>query len=150
MDPSREAGYYFAAGDQMRERLLQFMAGRNGNDALNRFLIALELVLLLASLFLPAAVSRLLYPIFLLLLIFTYYRMFSRNLYKRQAENAWYWSRRTRFVSSVKLLKERWVQRRDYRFFNCPSCKTTLRVPKGRGKIKIVCRKCGTSFVRKS
>ena len=32
----------------------------------------------------------------------------------------------------------------------CPACKTTLRVPKGRGKIKIVCRKCGNSFMGKS
>ena len=27
-------------------------------------------------------------------------------------------------------------------------CRTLLRVPKGKGKIKIVCRKCGNSFIR--
>ena len=134
----------------MRERLLRFMAGRNGMDAFNRFLLILGLALLLLSMFLPSAVSRILYPFFLAVLIFSYYRMFSRNLYKRQAENAWYWEKRNQFVGSFRLLKERWVQRKDYRFFSCPSCRTTLRVPKGRGKIKIVCRKCGTSFVRKS
>ncbi len=134
----------------MREKLLRFMAGRNGNDALNRFLIVLGLVLMVLSMFLPAAVGRFFYPLFLLVLILAYFRMFSRNLYKRQAENAWYWKKRTAFVSSFRLLKERWLQRKDYRFFNCPSCRTTLRVPRGRGKIKIVCRKCGTSFVRKS
>lgn len=134
----------------MRQKLLQFMAGRNGNDALNRFLIAVDLILLLLSLLLRGTVSRVLYPIFLFLLIFSYYRMFSRNLYKRQAENAWYWKKRSHFVSSLRLIKERWVQRKDYCFFNCPSCHTTLRVPRGRGKLKIVCRKCGNSFVRKS
>ncbi len=134
----------------MRERLLRFMAGRNGNDAFNRFLLLLGLVLLLLSMFLPSSVGRLLYPFFLAALIFSYYRMFSRNLYKRQAENAWYWKKRNQFVASLRLQKERWVQRKDYRFYSCPSCRTTLRVPRGRGKIKIVCRKCGTSFVRKS
>ncbi len=129
---------------------MRFMAGRNGNDALNRFLLILGLVLLLLSMFLPSAVGRLFYPFFLAALIFSYYRMFSRNLYKRQAENAWYWKKRNQVVGSFRLLKERWVQRKDYCFFSCPSCRTTLRVPKGRGKIKIVCRKCGTSFVRKS
>lgn len=134
----------------MKQRILQFMAGRNGNDALNRFLIALALVLMLLSFLVPAAVSRVFYFLFLAALIFCYFRMLSRNLYKRQAENAWYWNKRNQFLGSFRLLKERWVQRKDYRFFSCPSCHTTLRVPKGRGKIKIVCRKCGTSFVRKS
>ena len=126
------------------------MAGRNGNDAFNRFLIAVDLVLMLASFFLPDTLRRITYPLFLLLLIFSYYRMFSRNIYTRQAENAWYWKQRCAFLGWFRLLKERWVQRKDFCFFSCPSCRTTLRVPKGRGKIKIVCRKCGTSFVRKS
>ena len=126
------------------------MAGRNGNDALNRFLIVMALVLMLFSFFVPAAISRILYFLFLAALIYAYYRMLSRNLYKRQAENAWYWNKRNQFLGSFRLLKERWVQRKDYRFFSCPSCHTTLRVPRGRGKIKIVCRKCGNSFVRKS
>ena len=134
----------------MREKLLRFMQGRNGNDALNKFLIALELVLLILTIVLRGFASRLLNSVFLLLMIYIYYRMFSRNLYKRSAENAWYREKRNRVLSSFRLLKERWLQRKDFRFFSCPSCHTTLRVPKGRGKIKIVCRKCGTSFVRKS
>ena len=138
------------AGDGMKERLLRFMAGRNGNDAFNRFLIGLSLVLLLLSFVLPEALRRIVYSLFLIILVFTYYRMLSRNLYKRQAENARYWQKRSQFVGWFRLQKERWTQRKDYRFFSCPSCHTTLRVPKGRGKIKIVCRKCGNSFVRKS
>ena len=134
----------------MKERILRFMAGRNGNDALNRFLLILGLVFMLLSLLLPGALGRFFYPLFLATLIYSYYRMLSRNLYKRQAENAWYWKKRNQVIGSVRLLKERWLQRKDYRFFSCPSCRTMLRVPKGRGKIKIVCRKCGTSFVRKS
>ena len=138
------------AGDGMKERLLRFMAGRNGNDAFNRFLIGLSLALLLLSFVLPEALRRVVYSLFLIILVFTYYRMLSRNLYKRQAENARYWQKRSQFVGWFRLQKERWTQRKDYRFFSCPSCHTTLRVPKGRGKIKIVCRKCGNSFVRKS
>lgn len=134
----------------MREKLLRFMQGRNGNDAFNRFLIAIELVLLLIGLLLRGFAARLFNTLFLLLLVYIYFRMFSRDLYRRSAENAWYWEKRNRVVAKFRLLKERWLQRKDFRFFSCPSCHTTLRVPKGRGKIKIVCRKCGTSFVRKS
>ena len=50
----------------------------------------------------------------------------------------------------LKALKERWVQRKDFKFFQCPSCHAVLRVPSGRGKIKIVCRKCGNTFIGKS
>ena len=52
--------------------------------------------------------------------------------------------------AALRLGKERWQQRKEYKFFTCPACKTVLRVPKGEGKIKLVCRKCGTSFVKKS
>ena len=47
-------------------------------------------------------------------------------------------------------LKKRWAQRSTYRFFKCPQCKQTVRVPKGRGKICITCPKCKTEFIKKS
>ena len=71
-------------------------------------------------------------------------------LYKRREENSRYLNLRYQVFAKLKALKERWVQRKDYKFFHCPSCHAVLRVPKGRGKIKIVCRKCGNSFIGKS
>ena len=66
----------------MREKLLRFMYGRNGNDALNRFLIILGLVLMLLSMFLPSGVGKFFSLPFLAVLGYAYFRMFSRNLYK--------------------------------------------------------------------
>ena len=131
---------------QSRQRMARFMAGRNGNDNFNLFLLVCEVVLLLlgsftgGGMFLPA----------LILLGYIYFRMLSRNVYKRQEENSRYLRAKYKVQSKLRLVKERWKQRRDYKFFVCPSCHATLRVPKGRGKIKIVCRKCGTSFTGKS
>ena len=34
----------------------------------------------------------------------------------------------------------------DYKVISCPSCSARLRVPKGKGKIKVNCPKCKTSF----
>ena len=90
------------------------------------------------------------YPLVLVLLGYSYFRMLSRNLYKRRTENERFLRLYGRVMSKLRLLKERWVQRRDYKFFTCPSCKAVMRVPKGHGKIKIVCRKCGNSFTGKS
>ena len=135
----------------MKEKIFQFMAGRNGNDALNRFLLGAVLVLiLLGTIFSKSAAGRLLLPIALVLLGFTYFRMFSRNRMKRAEENGRYLRLRESVLSEIRVGKEQWAQRKDYKFFVCPSCKTKLRVPKGRGKIKIVCRKCGNSFTGKS
>jgi len=129
---------------------MQFMAGRNGNDELNRFLLAVDMVLILLSVIFSRGVGRILAPIALVLLGFTYYRMLSRDLIRRSDENARYFRIRERVLSALRVRKEQWVQRKDYKFFVCPACKATLRVPKGRGKIKIVCRKCGNSFMGKS
>ena len=119
----------------MRQRFAKWMMGRNGMDALNRLLSVLTLILLVVSMFVHGYASRILWSLAVLGLIVTYFRMFSRNVYRRQQESG---------------AVDRWHQRRDYRFFKCPSCRTRLRVPRGKGKINIVCRKCGTSFQRKT
>lgn len=133
----------------MRERLARFMAGRNGNDQLNIFLLIVDVVLIVLSTIWKSA-SGVLYPLVLALLVYIYFRMFSRNVYKRREENGKYMRLKYKVDAALRLRKERWVQRKDYKFFTCPSCRTSLRVPRYRGKVKIVCRKCGTSFFGKT
>ena len=125
------------------------MVGRNGQDQLNIFLLVAAVVLMVLGAF-TGKVGSFLNALSLALLVLTWIRMLSRNLPRRRAENERYLSLRYRVTGWFRRLKTRWDQRRDYRFFSCPACHTTLRVPKGRGKIRIVCRKCGTSFTRKS
>ena len=135
----------------MRERLARFMVGRNGNDQLNRFLLLADVVLLLlASLLGRTALGSLLYLLVLALLGLTYFRMLSRNVYKRRSENEGYLRRKQQLLSRLRVFKERWRQRKDYKFFTCPSCRAVMRVPRGRGKIRIVCHKCGNTFMGKS
>ena len=133
----------------MRERLARFMAGRNGNDQLNIFLLVVDVVLIVLSTIWKSA-SGVLYPLVLALLVYIYFRMFSRNVYKRREENGKYIRARYKVSAALRVRHERWVQRKDYKFFTCPNCKTALRVPRGHGKVNIVCRKCGTSFTGKT
>ena len=126
------------------------MIGRNGQDQLNIFLLIAALVSMLLGAVVGKGVGSFLNGLALALLIFSWFRMLSKNLSRRRAENAQYLRRRYQVTGWFRKQKARWDQRRDYRFFTCPSCHTTLRVPKGRGKIRIVCRKCGSSFTRKS
>ena len=135
----------------MKEKVLRFMTGRNGNDELNRFLLLVVVILILLSLFFAKSGAGMILTLLALILLgFTWFRMLSRDRIRRGEENGRYLRAREKLFGSVRIKKEQWVQRKDYKFFVCPSCKTTLRVPKGRGKIKIVCRKCGNSFMGKS
>ena len=127
------------------------MAGRNGNDQLNRLLITVDLILLLlAGALGRRGVGGLLYILVLALLGLTYYRMFSRDLYRRRSENERYLREKEKLRAKLRILRERWNQRKDYKFFTCPACKAVMRVPRGRGKIRIVCNRCGKAFMGKS
>ena len=134
----------------MRERISRFMAGRNGNDQLNNALLVLAVGMLLGASLFARRLAGVLYPATMAVMGYVYFRMLSRNIYRRQTENARFLRWWVKRQAALRLYKERWVQRRDYKFFTCPACKTVLRVPRGKGKIKLVCRRCGTSFAGKS
>ncbi len=135
----------------MRERFARFMAGRNGNDQLNLFLLGVAVVLaVISAFFRSGGFGSFLSVVVLALLAYVYFRMLSRNVYRRREENGKFMRFRYNMEGRLRAAKERWVQRKDYKFFSCPSCHTNLRVPRGKGKIKIVCRKCGTSFMGRS
>ena len=131
----------------MRQKFQQFMSGRYGADQLCRLLMVITLVVLVLSMFRPL---RFLYIVAMVLLVYTYFRMFSRNVEKRYAENQKYLNWKYRLVVKKDQRKKRWAQRKTYHFYKCPNCKQTVRVPKGKGKICITCPKCRTEFVKKS
>ena len=123
------------------------MAGRYGVDELSKFLNIVLLVLLVMSIFIR---SGILYLLALGILIYSYFRMLSRNISKRYEENQKFVNFRYRNVVKWNNFKKRFAQRKEYRFYHCPQCKQTVRVPRGRGKICITCPKCRTEFVKKS
>ena len=135
---------------KIKEKLARFMIGRRGMDEFSRFLLIAALVLVILS----GAAGRLIGSLFsaleLVCLAYCWVRVFSRNIYKRQQENGWYLRKREAFLRWFRSLKDRWQQRKDYRFFRCPSCHTLLRVPKNKGKLLLTCRKCGNRFERKT
>lgn len=134
----------------MRNWLMRFMAGRNGADQFARFLSIAALVILILSMFLPGYVGTAFWVLALACLVYSYFRMFSKNTAKRYAENAKYLSVKYKLTGWFRRKKERVQQSKTYRFYRCPQCGITTRIPKGKGKIKITCPKCGNTFIRKS
>ena len=139
----------------------RLLYGRYGYDVLNRTLTITALVLLLPGFIfrgnhwlvgvctLAAYVS----------LIFAMWRTFSRNFAARQRELAAYYrfcqavgrhTFRLRRRGYLVVLRLRRSLDRQYKYLKCPDCQAVLRVPRGKGKIKITCKKCGHVFKAKS
>ena len=134
----------------MRNWLQRVMAGRYGVDEYSRFLNVVALVSLVLSILFNNGPSVFFWLLAIISLVWTYFRMFSRNTYKRRAENNAYLTIRYSMTRKLSGLKQRMQQKRYYRFYKCPKCGITTRVPKGKGKIRITCPKCGEIFQRKS
>lgn len=134
----------------MRRRFSKFMYGRYGADNLSRFLSVVSLIILLASMFCRGIAQSVLFALALAIIIYSYVRVFSKNLSARRSENYKYLQRKQKITSWFSMRRDMWKQRKEFKFFKCPSCKAVLRVPKGKGKIRIVCKKCGTAFEKKT
>lgn len=130
----------------VKEKLYRFMQGRYGNDSFNRFLMFVALVLVVLSVFgVPFT-----YLLGLLCMIYAYFRMFSRNIYKRQAENAVYYRYEYKVKQKIATWKRDMQQRKTHHIYRCPSCRQKIRIPRGRGKIEIRCPKCSHTFIKRS
>ena len=133
----------------MLNRIKTFLQGRYGNDTLNIFLLLLGcIVSLLLTLFIPSRFFYLRSLGFLIYLV-ALLRALSTNFPKRQKENAKFLE-----VSEPwrKYLFKKYNQYQDkaHKYYNCPGCHRTLRVPSGKGKINITCPHCNRQFTKRT
>ena len=136
----KNAGSWFRqAGMNFTNGIRRFMMGRYGHDRLNIALLVMGLVMTVISMFvkikLVVLATTLLSYVFLFLALF---RCFSRSTYKRYNENR-------RFLLLLDRIKDR-----NNRYYSCPKCRQTVRVPRGKGKIAITCPKCREKFIKKT
>lgn len=131
----------------MREKIQRFMIGRYGVDQFGRFLLWAAIVcMFLDILFRIRGINWLA----LLLLIFAYFRILSRDISRRYQENQKYLGYEFRVREKLKRWKFRVQEMKHYHIYRCPSCGQKIRIPRGRGRVSIHCPKCGTDFIKKS
>ena len=136
---------------RFRSWLTRVMAGRNGVDRLGRFLSVVTVIFLLLSLLAGrSGAGSLFWVLGVVCFLLGLFRSFSRNLQRRRAENEAYIRLEEKVLGRFRGARERFRQRKDYRFFQCPSCRTWLRVPRGKGRVQVTCRQCGERFTRKT
>ena len=134
----------------LRRKIAEFMRGRYGGtgvDKLNFALLIFGFVVYFVSLFLRNyAVWYVLIGVEIACYLWVTFRLFSRNIYARQKENAAF----VKFFSKVKkffkLQKDRIKDRKEYRYKACPHCKVVLRLPAKKGEHTVKCPKCGERF----
>lgn len=127
--------------------LRNMMVGRYGTDEFNVFLISIALLMSLLS----SGTNIYGFSVFSgILIVIYFFRAFSRDIWKRQRENSWF----LKYFNPVRS----WFQKMVYRvkdqiknkYYKCPTCNQKLRVPRGKGKIKISCPKCRTEFIKRT
>lgn len=139
---------------RMQNAILRFMYGRNGSDQLNTALLILYLALwimgnLLVVLTKSSLLASIVNVLMTVLAVTIFFRMLSKNLVKRRAENQKFLAWWSPMKNRLKGMKQRSADK-DHKYFTCKSCKTICRVPVGKGKIVITCPKCGNKISAKS
>ena len=134
-----KGGWLRRLGQKMKMGLARFLYGRYGTDKLNSLFLWTGVVLCLLSMFMPLAwLVLLMTGLSYLFMGIAVFRCLSRNTYKRYQENR-------RYLAFLTRIKDR-----EHRYFSCPKCRQSVRVPKGKGKIAISCPKCREKFIKKT
>ena len=130
----------------MLNKLRNLLIGRNGVDALAVALMVTGAVINFILSVTPSGYFRLLgYIPYILALL----RIFSTNIEKRRKENDAF----IRYITPWKNHFEKKLRQKqdvDHKYYDCPGCGRTLRVPKNRGKIKISCPHCSREFTKRT
>lgn len=131
--------------NNLNDKMGSFMVGRNGTDRLGRWALTVAVIFMVINLLVPNIICSV---ISYALLFYCIYRMFSRNVSARQAEEEKFDAFLSRFKrgsgsASQKTSKPQRTSDPMKVVFTCDKCGQSLSVPKGRGTLKVTCPKCG-------
>ena len=129
------------------QKIMLFMQGRYGMDALNGCLLILAAVIWTVNIFIFPRIPHLILMLVQLgLTALVIARALSRNIVMRSKENRTFMRVYEPVKNWVTLTFKRIRDRRDYRYRRCPMCKAQLRVRNVKGKHRVRCPKCGSEF----
>ena len=131
----------------MKEKFQKFMIGRYGIDAFSKFMLGVALALCVLDIFVN---NIFISSWFYVLVIYSYFRMFSRNYQKRYQENLKFLQIKNKLTAKFNQEKNIWKQRKTHHIYKCPTCSQKIRIPRGKGRICITCPKCKTEFTKTS
>lgn len=136
--------------DKIKDFFRKIMVGRYGIDKMGEILLFISLALNIMLMFVRnPGVRSILSTITMILLFVVTFRMMSRNINARYQENIKFMKITKPLRAEFEIMKMRWRDKKEFRYVRCDNCKNVMRVPKGAGKIRIKCRKCGNEFIKR-
>lgn len=131
-----------ASGDWQR-KLADWLRGRQGPDDLAVFSVDVAVVVLLISLL--TGIGWISW-IALALVVYAMFRIQSRNLGARAQENEKFLKALGPARPWIQNPRAAWTELRTYKHVRCTSCRQRVRVPRGKGKLRVTCPKCKAKF----
>ncbi len=136
---------------KLKEKLTAFFYGRYGIDQLYKFLFALWLIIIVLSTVLgffeaTAAASTVLYFVSVVLVVYMFFRVLSKNYAARRKENDRYLAVYNKIAAWFRLQKRKFKERKTHSFKKCPGCKKTVRLKKVKGEHTVRCPMCSCTF----
>ncbi len=134
----------------MKEKFLRFMQGRYGVDQFSKgLLIAGLVVVLLSSFFAGGRVGSLFYLLGWVLIIYCYFRIFSKNVSKRYAENQKYLAKTYKIRTYIQQQKNSLAQRKAYHIYKCPGANRRFVFRRGKERLRSDARSVEQHLLRR-
>ena len=133
---------------RLRDGIIRFMYGRNGVDQLGWALLAAEILCSLLGNLADGLLGNLFHLLSTVLSVLLLYRIFSRNLVKRRAENARFMRWWGPVLNEARGRQQRRMDK-THKYSKC-SCGAWCRVPRNVGKVELTCPKCGKKTLVKT
>lgn len=127
----------------LKQKFLRFMYGRYGSDKLSYALLICYIVLIIINAFVGSIILNI---IAVLPILWSIYRMFSKNITRRRAENAVFERILGAITGFFKLQIDRLRDIKTHRYRKCHNCGAMLRLPRNRGHHTVKCPKCANRF----
>ena len=129
---------------KFKNKLYSFMYGRYGSDTLSKVMLWVYCGWIILGTVVSLFVNSVWYTLFYYLvstamMIWMFFRMFSRNIAARRRENE-------RFCGFFKLRRNKFRDRKTHVYRKCRACGAVLRLPKAKGKHFVVCPRCKKRF----
>ncbi len=132
---------------RFRERIASFFWGRYGTDALSKFVLVIYVLLAALMLFVRSSVLYyVLQAASLALCFWIFFRMLSRNISARQAENERFLKIKKGAREKLFLQRNKWKYRKTHIYRKCPNCRVSIKLRRISGDHKCACPRCGKRF----
>ncbi|MDO5026677.1 MAG: hypothetical protein Q4E50_02475 [Tissierellia bacterium] len=131
----------------MKDKIRKFFAGRYGQDQLGTFLVALAAISMVLRIVSKSFIFNILT---LAILIYTNFRVMSKNIYARSSENMLYLKEKKKLLKFFSWTYLSIFGKDGYKYLKCNSCGQELKLPKKKGKVKITCPKCKNDIITRT